>query len=108
MSKGKAKRIILDAEEFPLGYIPYKLNDHVSVTYELQFGRDLIKPGSLIKFKHERGLYSFSCVAHHAGRDTTWIDCRDITTGAFHSFDINRLKGPVVKKRSRRKKVNAG
>lgn len=78
-------------------------NDDISVQYEMEFGADKIRPGTPIKFKNVRGVFKFRCLAHNIQKDVTWIDCVD-KEGAWRAFYVDRLKGPVKQKRSRRKK----
>lgn len=85
----------------------YGLNDDICVQYELQFGKDLIKPGDKIKIKNMRSIYRFRCLANNVVLGTEWIDCMDINDGAFYSFRIEKIKGVVKAKRSRAKKANA-
>lgn len=85
--------------------VPYELNDEVTVQYEFTFGKDVIKPGTKIKFKNDRGIYRFRLLAHHAGKDVTWIDCFNVATAQWHSFYIESLNGVVKPKRSRRHKA---
>ncbi len=85
-------------------YIPYSKNENIHVYYELEFLKDVIKPGDKIKFKNIRGHFVFLHMAHNSEKDVTWIDCRNIETGEYRSFYIERLKGLIREKRSRRKK----
>ena len=82
----------------------YLNNDKIDVQYELAFGRDVIKPGTQIRFKNDRGYYKFRCLAHNTESDVTWIDAVNMLTRAMHSFHVARLKCVVKPKRSRRKK----
>jgi hypothetical protein len=84
---------------------PYFHNENIHVFYELEFGKDVIKPGDPLKFKNTRGQFRFIKWVHNSDRDVTWIDCMDIKDGQFRSFYIQMLKGVVRPKRSRRKKV---
>jgi hypothetical protein len=83
----------------------YVFNDDIHVLYELEFNKDIIKPGSRIKIKNQRGVFIFRCVAHNIKLDSTWIDCLG-PNHQWHSFPIDRLKNLVKPKRSRRKKAN--
>lgn len=83
----------------------YTFNDDIHVQYELEFGKDLIKPGSRIKIKNQRGVFIFRCMAHNTKLDSTWIDCLG-PNHQWHSFPIDKLKNLVKPKRSRRKKAN--
>lgn len=85
---------------------PYWMHDHVHVYYELEFGKDIIKPGDKIKIKNVRGDFTFHKWVHNSKLDKTWIDCMDNKTGEFRSFILHDLKGLVKPKKSRRKKPN--
>ena len=84
---------------------PYGTNPNICVYTELEFGRDIIKPGDKIKFKNLRGNFTFHKWVHNSELDVTWIDCMDNKTGEFRSFYIERLKGVVRAKKSIRKKL---
>lgn len=83
----------------------YLSKDHIDVQYELAFGKDVIRPGTQIRFKNDRGYYKFRCLAHNTELDVTWIDAVNVMTQAMHSFHVARLKCVVKPKRSRRKKA---
>lgn len=85
----------------------YLALDNIYVQYELEFGKDLIKAGDLIKIKNQRTTYRFRCLAHNISLEKTWIDCMDVGTGAWFSFRPEKIKCLVKPKKSRRKKVNA-
>ena len=84
---------------------PYGDNENLHVHYELEFGKDVIKPGDPIKIKNTRGSFKFLKWVHNSKKDVTWIDCMDIKDGQFRSFYIEQLKGVIRPKRSRRKKL---
>lgn len=84
---------------------PFYFNDSISVFYELEFNKDVIRPGDIIRFKGIRGTFLFTKWVHNSEKDVTWIDCLDRTTFQHRSFYIQHLKGIVKPKRSRRKKV---
>lgn len=83
----------------------YTFNDDIHVQYELEFKKDIIKPGNRIKIKNQRGVFLFRCVAHNVRLDKTWIDCIG-PDSQWHSFPIEKLKTLVKPKRSRAKKPN--
>lgn len=85
--------------------LPYWHNENIHVFYELEFGKDVIKPGDPIKIKNTRGKFKFLKLVHNSEKDITWIDCMDIKDGQFRSFYIDMLKGVIRPKRSRRKKL---
>lgn len=84
----------------------YKVNPDISVFYELKFGKDVIQPGDMLKFKDVRGSFRFVQLAHNVKLDVTWIDCYNPTTGEYRSFYVDKLKGIVHAKKSIRKKMN--
>jgi hypothetical protein len=85
---------------------PYFHNDNIVCFYELEFKRDVIKPGEKIKFKGERGIFTFHKWVHHKEKDVRWIDCMEVATGRFRSIPVENLKGISRPKRSRRKKTD--
>lgn len=80
------------------------LSPNILCYYELEFKKDIIKPGEIIKFKGERGSFKFYKWAHNSEKDVQWIDCLEIGTGRYRSFYIHDLKGVLRPKKSRRKK----
>lgn len=84
----------------------YGVNQDISVFHELKFGKQIIKPGDMLKFKDVRGSFRFIQLAHNARLDKTWIDCYDSITGEYRAFYVDRLKGIVHAKKSIRKKMN--
>lgn len=85
---------------------PFWMFDHIHVFYELEFGKDIIKPGDKIKVRNVRGEFKFQKWVHNSQIDKSWIDCMDIKTGEFRSFKIEDLKLLVKPKKSRKKKPN--
>lgn len=88
----------------PVG--PYSVNEKIFVQYELQWKKDLIKPGTVVRFKACRGRYRFRLMATNTAIDKTWIDCVDVMTHEYRSFYIEKLIGVVKPKRSRRKAMD--
>lgn len=84
---------------------PYGFNDDIHIQYEIEWKKDIIKPGTLIKFKNDRGRYKFRCLAHNIKLDVTWVDCIDTKTLEWRSFYVDRLIGVIKPKRSRRHKA---
>jgi hypothetical protein len=89
----------------PKEYVPYRNNPYVYVYYELEFGKDVIKPGDKIKIKFDRDTYTFLRLAHHSKHDTTWVDCISLKKGSWHSFRVEDVQRVIRPKRSRRKKI---
>ena len=86
-------------------YSPYDFNLSISVFYELKHGADEIIVGTPLRFKYQRGTYTFVKMVHNAEKETSWIDCTDSATGVYRSFYVKDLKG-VVKPKKTRKKIN--
>lgn len=85
--------------------IPFSHNRNISCYYELNFGKDVIRPGDKIRFKNVRGTFVFSKWVHNRDLDVQWIDVIDPTTSTFRSFYMDRLKGVHRAKKSIRKKL---
>ena len=85
---------------------PYEHNDQINIFYEMKFGKDEIIAGTPLRFKYERGTFKFIKMVYHGGKDITWIDCIDSTTGIFRSFYVSQLKGVVKPRNKRRKKIS--
>jgi len=85
--------------------VPFQHNPNITCYYELEFGRDVIKPGDKIRFKNNRGYYVFHKWVHNSELDVTWIDCMDMKSYEFKSFYIEQLKGVHRAKKSIRKKL---
>lgn len=85
----------------------YVAHPHIVVQYELEFKKDVIRPGNQIKIKNLRSTFRFRCLAHNIKLDTTWIDCMDVNTGEWRSFRPEQIRNLVKPKRSYRKRKNA-
>lgn len=82
---------------------PYWNNPNISVQYELDWGREKIVPGTLIKIKKDRSQYRFTRLVSDSATGKVWIDCLNVSLGGFYSFYVDRISG-LVYKRSRRTK----
>lgn len=82
----------------------YPGREDIFVSYEMEFGKDVVRPGTPIKIKYQRGVFRFRCLAHNIKLDSTWIDCIHVGDGSWHSFRVEQIRGVVKPKRSRRKK----
>lgn len=85
--------------------VPFGHNENITCYYDLEFGRDVIKPGDKIRFKNTRGYFIFKKWVHNSELDTTWIDCIDPKTHCFKSFHMKEFKGVHRAKKSIRKKL---
>lgn len=96
------KKTVLDSYQPERAYS----NPDISVVYELQLGEDLLKSGDKVLLKGDnRTQYTFRCIAHNIKLDSTWVDLCGPT--GFRSVRVEMLKAiRIVKKRSRRAKVN--
>ena len=86
-------------------YIPYNDNENIHVFYELNFKKDVIKPGDKIVFKNVRGVFFFQQFVTNSKLDVQWIDCREMATMQYRSFYVDRLKGVYRAKKRIRKKL---
>lgn len=77
-----------------------------AVQYEIEFNGDLIKPGTIVKLKNMRGTFKWRCLVNNVETGAEWFDCIDCETGEHRSFRVEKLKGVVKPKKSRRRKKN--
>lgn len=82
------------------------LNPDIDIQYELTIGNDVLKVGDPILIKGDnKTRYNFRFLAHNIKLDSTWVELCGPT--GFRSVRIEKLKFiRIVKKRSRRNKVN--
>lgn len=78
-----------------------KYNANWEVHFEYQFGKDLITPGTEIKFKNTRGSYKFQKHVINHEKKVEWFDVTGIE--GYKSFYVQELKG-IVKPKIRRQK----
>jgi hypothetical protein len=71
----------------------------------LEFGKDTIEAGTIIRFKNRRGTFKFRGLYHNTALNKTWIDCFEQSTGRMRAFYVDELKCVVKPKRSRVKKI---
>lgn len=83
---------------------PYWYNPHISVFYELEFGKKLLVPGTRFKVRGCRGVFIFHKLVHHSKLDKTWVDCMDDNNGEYRSFYVEKIKAVVPPKRSMKDK----
>lgn len=77
----------------------FKYNPAWIVSFEYQHGKDLITPGTLIKFKGQRGAFKFNKHVINKELNTEWIDVVGDT--GYRSFYVHDLKG-IIKARKKR------
>lgn len=95
VTRKKAYKNTLDA---------YWHNPDISIILELQFNKDLITPGTLIKIKHERSVFRFDRLVVNAKTQKEWIDVYDTTLGGWRSFYPDKISGLVYKRSLAKKK----
>lgn len=93
--KQKIKAVELEA---------YWYNPDISVVYSVDHKDGVIEPGTLLKFKGDRNIYKFRCLASNAKTGKVWYDVLSTAGFGWSSFDPNRLIGIYVAKKSRAKK----
>lgn len=77
-------------------------NPFWEISYEYQHGKDVILPGTPIKIKGERGVFTFQRVVFHKEKQVSWIDC--YSPSGYRAFYVDRLKGAVKTKKKRKKR----
>jgi hypothetical protein len=82
----------------------YRNSEKVIPQFEFTCGKDVVKPGQLIRIKGIQGTFRFRCLATNIEQDVTWIDCIENKTGHFRAFYMDQFKGIVKPKKSRRRK----
>lgn len=85
---------------------PYWYNPDIALVYELQYKKELLTPGRLIKIKFERSVFRFDRLVVNAKTHKEWIDVYDIKNGGWRSFTPDRIAGLYIAKKSRAKKKN--
>lgn len=73
------------------------------ISYEYQHGKDLIVPGTQIKFKYNREIYKFEKYVINQKTNKEWLDV--IGPSGYKSFYVEDLKGTFKPKVRRRKNV---
>jgi hypothetical protein len=86
-------------------YVPYAANPVIDVTFELPFGKDLIKAGDKIRIKHDRLIYTVQHFAYHGISEKMWVDCTSDKGGSFHSFYVERISRVIRPKKKRKSKA---
>lgn len=77
-------------------------SDKVAVTCEFMFGKEVVRPGNLLKMKHVYGPVLYQCLVTDMDKDITYAWCQH--NGQWRTFDVRHIKGIVVSKRSFNKK----
>jgi len=76
-------------------------NPDIFILYELEFKKDIIKPGDKFKIKHDRATYKFQCLAHNTKLDKMWVEAMCVETGEFRSFWIDKITTVIRPKKKR-------
>lgn len=85
----------------PIQQLPYG-NENI-VKIDLYLNGKYIKPGTLLKIKHDRTAWTFIDMYHNQEKDVQWVDLR--SPMGFRSVRPDKIAGEFIQKRSRRKKV---
>lgn len=80
---------------------PYENQPHI-VPIELTLNGKHIKPGTLLKIKHDRTAWTFLAMYHNMEKDVQWVDLR--SPMGFRSVRPEKLAGEFIQKKSRLKK----
>lgn len=79
--------------------VDIRYNPSWVVSFEYQHGKDLIVPGTAIKFKGQRGTFKFNKHVINRELNTEWIDVVGDT--GYRSFYVHDLKGIIKPKKKR-------
>lgn len=80
---------------------PYHHNPNIKVEYEMDFNGETILPNTKLRFSGSKAPYYFRYKVTNSDLNKTWIDCMNIKTGAFHSYDIKLLQNIVKDKKKK-------
>lgn len=72
------------------------------VLIDLHLHGEYIKPGTLLRIKHDRTAWTYLCMYHNQEKDVQWVDLR--SPEGFKSVRPDKIAGEFIQKRSRRKK----
>lgn len=84
--------------------VELRYNPNWTVWYEYQHGRDVIIPGTEIKFKYNKHTYRFQKYVINSKTKSDWIDV--VGPDGFRSFHTEDLKGIIKPKKKRINKKN--
>lgn len=77
-------------------------NPKWEVSFEYQYGKELITPGTLVKIKSVRGQFKFEKHVKNIESGKEWIDV--IGQTGYRSFYLHDFKGIIKPKKKRVKK----
>lgn len=83
---------------------PYQDQDYI-VEIELHLNGKYIKPGTLLKIKHDRTAWTFVTMYHNLEKDVQWINL--MSPMGYKSVRPDKISGEFIAKRSRRKKESS-
>lgn len=81
---------------------PYQDQDYI-VEVDLYLEGKYIKPGTLLKIKHDRTAWTYTKMYHNREKDVQWINL--MSPMGYKSVRPDKIAGEFIQKRSRRKKV---
>lgn len=82
---------------------PYQDQDYI-VEVELFLDGNYVKPGTLLKIKHDRTAWTFVTMYHNLEKDVQWVNL--MSPMGYKSVRPDKITGEFIAKRSRRKKVS--
>lgn len=80
---------------------PYQSQEYI-VEIDLYLNGSYIKPGTLVKIKHDRTAWTFVTMYHNLEKDVQWVNL--MSPMGYKSVRPDRIAGEFIAKRSRRKK----
>lgn len=81
------------------GKVSIKYNPNWEVKLEYQHGKDLIVPGTEIRFKGIRGTFKFQKYVKNTNLNVEWFDVVGIS--GYRSFYLHDFKGIIKPKKKR-------
>lgn len=72
------------------------------VSIDLYLDNEYVKPGTLLRIKHDRNAWTYMSMYHNQEKDVQWIDLR--SPMGFKSVRPDKIVGEYIQKKSRRKK----
>jgi hypothetical protein len=78
---------------------PYWMNPDIHLVHELQYKKELIKPGIHLKIKNQYSTFTFLRLVINAATGKEWIDVVDDKNGSRRSFTTDKIMGIARGKR---------
>lgn len=82
---------------------PYQDQDYI-VEVQLHLNGKPVKPGTLLKLKHDRTAWTFVTMYHNLEKDVQWVNL--MSPMGYKSVRPDKIAGEFIAKRSRRKKMS--